>query len=65
MIDILLLLWGLALLAMVTAQVWLTHKRLPPKKKYIRKKPKVAPPPAGQPVKRHRAITAEELQERE
>jgi hypothetical protein len=62
----LLILWGITLLLLSSlGQTWLLHRRLPAKKKPGRKKSKVKPPPVGQPVKRHRAVTAEEIQPRE
>jgi hypothetical protein len=66
--------WLIAVLLTIIAGIgglnaWLIHVRIPKKKPRARSKPKPkpeeAPVPAKAPVKRHRAVTAEELQERE
>jgi hypothetical protein len=55
------------LLLVTVFQTWLLHKRLPVKKKAARKKKPPQPAPASQhnATKRHRAVTAEEVQPRE
>ena len=63
--------WLIAVLLTMIAGIgglnaWLIHVRIPKKKPRARSKPKPKQPepPAPRPVKRHRAVTAEEIQER-
>ena len=66
--------WLIAVLLTMIAGIgglnaWLIHVRIPKKKPRVRSKPKPKQPEAPvpwpvTPVKRHRAVTAEEIQER-